>query len=150
MLRYFLCMVLLLGFIAIMPSWVSASAPSLASAIDPCALVAQSDAGQVMHGDAQPVLTRGTIAGKFCHYHSSDQQMNVFVQNVDPQIMKTLPQLGATAVADVGDAAYMFRGSLFVQKGKNVVQINVYSSSLDGKVYTPELMTLGKLAASRM
>jgi len=118
--------------------------------VDPCTLIAQADAGQAVHGGAEPAIVRGTMAGKFCHYRSSDHQMNVFVQNVNPQIMKTLPKLGAKAVPNVGDVAYLFRGSLFIQKGKNVVQINVYSNSLDGKVHTPELLMLARLAASRM
>ena len=132
------------------PHAALAATSSPAPAVDPCAVVAQADASQAVHGEAREATVHGTLAGKFCHYRSSDNKMNIFVQNVNPQIMKTLPALGAKAVPDVGDAAYLYRTSLYVQKGRNVVQINVYSNSLDGKVYTTELTTLGKLAASRM
>lgn len=142
-------MITFAAIITIAPHPVLAAESSPVSTVDPCTLVAQSDAGQAM-GGAQPAVAYAISTGKFCHYQSSDQRMNIFVQNVNPQVMSTLQQMGATTVPNIGDAAYIYRTSIYVEKGSNVVQINVYTNSLDGTTYTAELMTLAKLAASRM
>jgi hypothetical protein len=130
-------------------SALAASSGTAATTVDPCMLVAQSDAAQAM-GSTQPAVAYAIPAGKFCHYQSSDQRTNIFVQNVNPQVMATLQQMGATSVSGIGDAAYIYRTSIYVEKGSNVVQIDVYSNSLDNTTYTTELTSLATLAASRM
>jgi len=53
---------------------------------NPCTLVAQPDAGQVLQGGAQPALTAQTAVGSSCQYQSADQSMNILVQSVNPYL----------------------------------------------------------------
>jgi hypothetical protein len=128
---------------AVVPGPASA-APS------PCALVTAAEASAAMHAQALPGIARAGRGGASCRYYSANHQMNVFVKLIAGDELTGAAQLGGKSVPGVGDKAIWAGGTLFVQKGGNAASIGLYLNSASMQRMDPAIVSLGKLAASRM
>ena len=126
-----------------------APAPAGAAA-SPCALVTGAEASTAMHARALPAIARSGRDGASCRYYSANHQMNVFVKLISRDELTGAAQFGGKSVPGVGDKAIWAGGTLFVQKGGSAASIGLYLSSASMQRMDPAIVTLGRLAASRM
>jgi hypothetical protein len=127
-----------------------ASTTPAGAAASPCSLITAAEASSAMHVTALPGIARSSRRGASCRYYSPDHRMNVFVQAIRPTDLIGAAQLGGKPVSGVGDKAIWSGGSLFIQKGGNTAQVGLYLSAESMNHMDPAIVTLGKLAASRM
>jgi hypothetical protein len=124
--------------------------PSEAAAANACALVTVAEASSAMGASSLPGKARATRRGTSCRYYSPNHTMNVFVQTIEAGDMMGAAQLGGKTIAGVGDKAIWAMGSLFVQKGSRYAQIGLYRSAKSMQTMDPQIVALGRVAASRM
>ncbi|HEY0396423.1 MAG TPA: hypothetical protein VGD01_18245 [Candidatus Elarobacter sp.] len=126
------------------------SPPAASAAVDPCKLVTTAEASAAMGTRSLPGAPHKGRTGSSCRYYSADHKMNVFVQAIGPGDLQGAGQLGGKNVSGIGDQAIWASGSLFIRKGGNFAQVGLYRSAGSMEHMDPQIVPLGKVAASRM
>jgi hypothetical protein len=126
----------------------NAAAPSRPVS-NPCSLTNPSEVSAVMGRKSRPGEFHKDLGGR-CNFYDSTSQYEIFLQNMDPDLLDSLAHLpGNTAVSGIGDRALWSNGSLYVQKGNRALQIG-FSLPDTRKTMTPQAEKLAKLIVSRM
>ena len=140
-----------IALLVIFSGTAQAVAPAPAGAApSPCALVTAAEASTAMHVHALPGIAKSGRGGASCRYYSPNHQMNVFVKLIEAGELAGAAQFGGKSVPGVGDKAVWAGGTLFVQKGGNAASIGLYLNAASMQRMDPAIVTLGKVAASRL
>ena len=131
-------------------SALTTAAPALAGTSNPCALATAADATTAMGVTSLPGKPHTGRLGSSCRYYSPDHTKNVFVQIVTAGDMMGAAQVGGKSVPGIGDKAVWAAGSMFVQKGGQTVQVELYLSAASMQKMDPAIVPLAKTVAGRM
>ena len=136
--------------IALALAFFSMAAPASA-APNPCNLVKQSEAAKALGTAVMPAKPTAGGSNTECRYLNSAQNENVVVQVWDntsffPGEMLSTPSV--QKVPQIGPKAFVLGTTLFMVKHGTYVTVSIYTSP--NAKSSPNLVPLGKLAASRM